>query len=349
MRAAQFTGLRELQVCEVPQPKLNRPDAVLLRIDRLGVCGSDVHYYTEGGIGDQVLQYPASLGHECAGTVLETGPAVTRLKPGDRVAVDPALVCGQCDQCRAGRPNTCRRLQFMGNPGEAPGAAADVRVLPAENCFRIPESMSLDQAVLAEPLSVGLHAVRLAGLAASARVAILGAGPIGLSVLLCAQAVAPCTVYVSEPLDSRLDAARRCGAHWIGNPTRDDVPAAIAQREPFGLDVVFECSGDPTCIDQGIKLLTPGGTLVLVGITAQRRASFDIHAMRRKELTFKNVRRQRDCVAPVIELLAEGQIDADSLLTHHFPLEKIRDAFDLVAGYRDGVIKAIVDLSGTQW
>jgi L-iditol 2-dehydrogenase len=378
MKAAYFTGVRELEIRDAPRPKLDRTDAVLLRIDRVGVCGSDVHYYLNGRIGDQVVEYPATIGHECAGTVIEVGPAVKRIRPADRVAVDPAVVCGQCDQCTTGRPNTCRKLQFLGCPGEAPGALAEYRVLPAENCFPIPPNMTLEQAVLVEPLSVGLHSVRLAGdcpdfragdcpdfragdcpdfraakmglspLAnpgTARRLAVFGAGPIGLSVLLCAKAAAPCKVYMTDLLDERLEVARQCGADWTGNARSDDVTAAIAGQEPRGLDLAFECSGDPACIDQAQRLLTPGGTLVIVGIPPTEQVSFDPHLMRRMELTFKNVRRQIGCVAPVIRMIGQGQLETAPLLTHRFPLEQIRDAFELVAGYRDGVIKAVVDLS----
>ncbi len=345
MKVAYFTGLRELEIREEPRPKLDRPDAVLLRIDRVGVCGSDVHYYRNGRIGDQVVEYPATIGHECAGTVVEVGSAVGRLRPADRVAVDPAMVCGECDQCLAGRPNTCRELQFMGCPGEAPGAVAEYRVLPAENCFAIPEGVTLEQAVLVEPLSVGLYAVRLGRLGQEMRVGIFGAGPIGLSVLLCAKARASCRVYMTDLLDERLEVARQCGADWTGNAAGEDVEGAIGGREPRGLDLVFECSGDPACIDRAQRLLGPGGTLVLVGIAPVEQVSFDPHIMRRMELTFKNVRRQIGCVRPVIEMIGRGQIDPGPLLTHRFPLGRIREAFELVAGYRDGVIKAVIGLS----
>lgn len=348
MKVAYFTGLRELEICHAPEPKLDRPDAVLLRIDRVGVCGSDVHYYLNGRIGDQVVEYPATIGHECSGTVMEVGSAVRRLRPGARVAVDPAMVCGDCDQCRAGRLNTCRKLQFMGCPGEALGAMAEYRVVPAENCLPIPETMSLEQAALVEPLSVGLHAVRLGEVHPAARIAVLGAGPIGLSVLLCAKADSPCTVYMTDLLDERLEVARRCGADWTGNAENSDVTGAIASKEPWGLDLVFECSGDPACIDQAQRLLTPGGTLVMVGIPPTAQVSFDVHVMRRMELTFRNVRRQKGCVAPVIRMVDEGRIDPNPLLTHRFPLAEIQDAFELVAGYRDGVVKTVVEVSAAE-
>jgi L-iditol 2-dehydrogenase len=348
MKAAHFTGLKELELVDLPTPSLNRPDGVLLRVDRVGVCGSDVHYYTEGRIGDQALSYPATLGHECAGTVVEAGAEVERLKPGDRVAVDPAMVCGTCDQCRAGRTNTCRDLQFMGSPGEALGAVAEYRVVPAANCVPIPDTMTLDEAALVEPLAVGLHAVRLGEVSRSARIAIIGVGPIGLSVLLCAKAIAPCTIYVADLLDQRLEVARRCGADWAGIAHHGQAIADILHKQPQGVDIVFECSGDPLCVDEGQKLLTPGGTLVLVGIPPTDRVIFDIHRMRRKELTFKSVRRQRDCVAPVIEMIRAGRLDPHPLLTHRFPLARIREAFDLVASYGDGVIKAVIEVSGAE-
>jgi len=347
MKVVYLTGLGQLEIRDEPEPMVERPGDVLLRIDRVGVCGSDVHYYTTGRIGQQVCQYPETVGHECSGTVMEVGSAVEGLKPGDRVAVDPALVCGTCDQCQAGRRNTCRNIRFMGSPAQAPGAMAEYRVVPAENCLAIPDAVSLDQAALAEPLTIAMHAVRLAELYPGARIGVLGSGPIGLGVLVCARITAPVVVYVTDLIDERLAVARGYGADWTGSPEREDVVAAIAEREPRGLDVVFECSGDPACIDQAAALATPGGTLMLVGIPPTPQVSFDVHTTRTKELVLKNVRRQRGCIAPVIRMIAQGHVDTGPLLTHHFPLDAIRDAFELVAAYRDGVIKAMIHLGVT--
>ena len=382
MKIAYFTGLRQIELRDEPVPTLKRPGDVLVRIDRIGVCGSDVHYYVEGGIGEDRLRYPATLGHESAGTIVEVGSAVKNLAPGTKVVVEPALSCGNCDQCRAGRRHTCRNLQFMGCPGQAPGAAAQYMVVPAENAYPVPDSVTLDQAALAEPLSIGMYAFRLSGIQTGTKTAILGAGPIGLSVLLCAKsdvfdvgipndpratANAPVpggfagfsseegfagntglnkgTFYMTEPIAPRREMARQLGADWIGDPTSVDPVQAILEHEPLGLDTVFECSGDPACIDQALDLLGPGGRLVLVGIPPTVRVEFDIHRMRRKELTFINVRRQNECVAPVIERLADGRIQADAMITHRFSFEQIGDAFELVAGYRDGVVKAMLDLN----
>jgi threonine dehydrogenase-like Zn-dependent dehydrogenase len=149
---------------------------------------------------------------------------------------------------------------------------------------------------------------------------------------------------MTDLLTERLQAAARCGADWTGNARENDIAAAILSREPRGLDAVFECSGDPTIIDFGLRLLTPGGTLLMVGIPPAERASFDIHHARRRELTLKSVRRQKGCTEAVIEMIESGQIDPRAMLTHHFPLEKIAEAFGLVEGYRDGVIKAIIEI-----
>jgi L-iditol 2-dehydrogenase len=346
MKTACFTALRHIELVEAPEPVLQRPGDVLLRIDRVGVCGSDVHYYLEGRIGDQILEYPATIGHECSGTVLKIGSDVEGLKVGDRVAVDPAFSCGQCDQCSSGRANTCRRLRFMGSPGQAAGAVAQRYVAPAVSCVPIGDSMSLDEAMLVEPLSIGLHAVRLSQLAAGMKIGILGSGPIGLSVLLCAKATAPCTALATDLRNERLEVAARCGADVTLNPRQCDVVAVITRSEPQGLDLVFECSGDPACLDQGQSLLRPGGTLMLVGIPPNDTVTFDPHRMRRFELGFRAVRRQNDCVVPVVRLLAQRRIDPSPMLTHRFSLDEISAAFELVAGYRDAVIKAVIDMSG---
>ncbi len=344
MREARFTELRKIQIAEIAEPVLTEADEVKVRIDRVGICGSDVHYYLHGRIANRVVHYPATLGHECAGTIVEAG-VNAGLAPGTRVAIDPALTCGECDQCRSGRSNTCRELQFLGTPDEAPGAVADFRVLPAKNCLPIPDSLSLDDAALIEPLSVGLHSVRLGELVDGDRIGILGCGPIGLSVLLCAKAQArTITAYATDLLPQRLAVARTCGADWTGS-AKEPVVDAIAEQEPFGLNCVFECSGDPACIDQAMRMLTPGGRLIMVGIPATPELTFDVHRMRTSELTFRNVRRQEACMEPAIGMMADGRINAGPLVTHHFGLEQIEPAFELVAAYEDGVIKAMLNLT----
>jgi L-iditol 2-dehydrogenase len=176
-------------------------------------------------------------------------------------------------------------------------------------------------------------------------VAVLGVGPIGLGVLLCLKAAGPCVAYATDLLPERLAAARHCGADAAFD-ARQDVVAELARREPQGLDCVFECSGDPACLDQGQRLLAPGGKLLMIGIPPDEQVLFDPHRARRAELTLQAVRRQRDCVVPTIRMIAQARLDPAPLVTHRFRLDEIRAALELAAAYRDGVIKAMLDLTG---
>jgi L-iditol 2-dehydrogenase len=345
MKAAFLSALRQIEIGEAPEPQLTGPRDVLLRIDAVGVCGSDVHYYRTGRIGAAVVKYPFVMGHEFAGTIERTGVEVRGLQPGQRVAVDPLVACGHCDQCRAGRFNTCRNQRFMGNPGELSGALAEYVVLPEECCHPVPGSMTDGQAAMIEPLSIGVHAQRLAQMEAGATIAILGSGPIGLCVLLACHAEVECTIYMSDLIDERLAMAKQLGAAWAGNPKQAEVVKAIGEAEPAGVDFVFECAGEQETLNQAVELLKPGGTLVMVGIPEFDEVSFQAHTLRRKELTIKNVRRQNHCIAPAIELVSSGRINLDPLMTHHFPLAETAAAFDLVSGYRGGVIKAMIHVA----
>jgi L-iditol 2-dehydrogenase len=345
MKAAYLTGIRQLEILDTPEPKLTTSQDVLVRIDTVGVCGSDVHYYTTGRIGNQVVKFPERVGHECAGTVVEVGGEATGLRVGQRVAVDPLIACGQCDQCHSGRQHTCRRQRFLGNPGEAPGALAEVLMIPAESCYPVPDHVTQVQAALVEPLSISLYAQRLSTIRPRAEVAVLGSGPIGLCVLLACRAAGAGAIYVTDLVDERLEVARRCGATWAGNPQKADVVAAIGQLQPLGLDCVFECAGEQETLDQAVEVLKPGGQLLIVGIPELDRVSFSIHTLRRKEILVRNVRRQNHCTAAAIEMISSGIVNVNPLVTHHFSIAQAKEAFDLVDGYCDGVVKAIIHVS----
>ena len=344
MKAALLTGIRQFEVGQVPEPEMSKDTDVLIRIKMVGVCGSDIHYYTTGRIGSQVIQFPFVVGHEAAGVVEQTGKKVTRVKRGQRIAIDPAVYCGRCDQCRAGRENTCRELLFLGCPGQLAGALCEYLVLPENCCFPIKDSTTFEQATLSEPLAIAVYAVERSDLPARANVAILGAGPIGMSVFQALRAKNAGDVYITDKIQDRLDFSRRLHPQWCGNPDRTDVVKEILSLEPFLMDVVYECSGDKAAFDHAIKLLKPGGTLALVGIPEFDEVSFPIHDLRRKEITIINVRRQAHCTQKAIDLLERKKINMDAMVTHHFPLAQTRQAFDLVANYRDGVMKAMINM-----
>jgi L-iditol 2-dehydrogenase len=344
MKAVMLTGLRQMELRDVPEPKIEKETDVLLKIERVGVCGSDVHYYETGRIGSQVVTYPYITGHECAGTVKAVGQSVARVKAGDAVVIDPAVSCRNCRQCNMGRENTCYNLRFLGTPGQGTGCLCEYLVMPQESCYPTNDAITLEQAALCEPLSIGAYAVQRARLPQHANVAILGAGPIGLCTFASAKAEGIDACYMTEKIPERIEIARRAGTTWVGNPDERDVVEEILSRQPDGLDVAFECAGQQETIDQCIDLLRPGGTLILIGIPRFDRISFAIDLIRRKEITIVNIRRQNHCTQKAIDLIASGQVDLDFMITHRFSFEETQAAFDLVADYRDGVVKAMIHL-----
>ena len=344
MQAMVLTGLQKMERAEIRAPKIEHDTDVLLKVGAVGVCGSDVHYYLTGRIGSQVVQYPYRVGHEFAGTVMQTGKKVQRFKPGDRVAVDPAMACGECDQCRAGRHHTCRRLRFLGCPGQADGCLSEYIVMPEECCFTVGKMLTLEEAALAEPVSIGLYAVQMSIPMRGARIGILGCGPIGMSVLLAALAGSVERAFVTDKIDARLDLAGRLGAHWAGNPDRQAVVEEISKQEPLLLDAVFECCGQQDALDQAVDLLKPGGKLMLIGIPQTDRISFPIDPLRRREVCIQNVRRQNARMAAAIDFLVQNKQKADALITHRFGFDDTKKAFDLVASYGDGVMKAMIEV-----
>jgi L-iditol 2-dehydrogenase len=343
MKSMLLTGIREMEMRDVPDPMMVHEDDVLIRMKSIGVCGSDVHYYTTGRIGSQVVTYPFAVGHETAGVVEKVGKKVTRVKPGDKIALDPAVTCGTCDQCLAGREHTCRNLTFLGCPGQADGSLSEFMVMPERCCFPVPDHMSLDQAALSEPLSVGIYATRLSGLPATGTdIGILGCGPIGTSVLLASRVMGARKFYVTDRLDYRLERAKKAGATWTGNPDKEDIVKSISGLEPLSLDIVFECCGQQEAMEQAIALLKPGGKIVLVGIPEFDYWSIPADQIRRKEIDIQPVRRQNQCVQPALDMIAEGKVDVNQMITHHFPFDQTQKAFDLVDQYADGVMKAMI-------
>jgi L-iditol 2-dehydrogenase len=348
MKSIVLTGLSRIEISHRPVPEIENPGDVLIRMRSVGVCGSDIHYYRTGRIGSQVVQFPFVLGHEGAGVIEKTGSGVTALKPGDRVAIDPAMPCHNCDQCRDGRPHTCRNLKFLGCPGQAEGCLSEYIVMPASSCIVLPENVTLDQGALSEPLSIGLYTVRSAGDIKGKAVGILGSGPIGLSVLQSAVAAGAGEVYVTDKIDERLAVASGIGAAWAGNIDTTDIVRDILERKPEQLSVVFECCGQQEAADQAVQLLKPGGTLMIIGIPEFERWTFGSDDMRRKEISIRNIRRQNESVNDTIQMIASGIIQPDRMQTHNFTLDETAEAFEMVAGYRDGVIKAMINLQTIQ-
>ena len=343
MKAMMLTGIRQMEMREVPDPVIKSPKDVKIKLSVVGVCGSDIHYYTRGNIGSQIVKYPFTVGHEGAGVVVETGSEVSRVKPGDNIAIEPAISCHECDQCLSGRPHTCRKLRFLGCPGQAEGCLSEYIVMPEESCFPLKGGLNADQGSLSEPLSIGIYSLKNTGDLKNKRIAILGFGPIGMSVLLAGRAHGAEIFYVTDKINARLEIARKEGASFTANPLSENITEIIKRKEPLGLDIVFECCGQQEALDQAVEMLKPGGRLIIVGIPETDRWSMSVDDTRRKEMSVYFVRREVDCVIPALEMMKEGRIKTGNMITHRFPFANAKEAFDLVAGYKDGVMKAMID------
>ena len=345
MQKVVLTGIRKMELVDSEVPGIINNNDVKIKLSSIGVCGSDIHYYAEGKIGTQVVRYPFVVGHECSGIITEKGKDVTNVEVGDLVVVDPAVHCGACDQCLSGRPHTCRENKFLGCPGQLEGCLSDYIVLPDFTCYPVTGKLNPVQAALIEPLSIGVYAVNLAGIQnADVAVGIFGAGPIGLSILMKLKAEGITNIGMIEPLTYRLEKAEEIGARYVINPEKGDVEKSVQEMEGLLLDVVFEASGEQEAVTNSIKVLKPGGKLVLVGIPPDARYTFDMDLMRRKELTVFNVRRQNHCVQEAIDLVISGKTDVEKMVTHRFSLKETPVAFDIVEEYKDGVIKAMINL-----
>jgi L-iditol 2-dehydrogenase len=343
MKTLVLTGIRKIELINRSQPAIKKSDDVLIRIKSVGVCGSDVHYFTEGKIGSQVVEFPFAVGHECSGIVVETGSSVDRVKVGDLVAIDPSIHCGTCDQCLAGRPHTCRNNLFLGCPGQIEGCLAEYIVMPEFTCFPLNKKFNATSGALIEPLTIGTYSVELANTNFQDKsIGIFGGGPIGLSVLLILKTMQTGNIICYEPLDFRRKKTLELGANRAFNPFETNIFEATFEIEPFLLDVVFECSGQQKAVDDATKVLKPGGKLMLVGIPPEAKYTFDMDIMRRKEISIQNVRRQNHCVEKAIQLIENG-LPVEQMVTHHFAPETTQQAFEMVSNYQDGVIKAMID------
>lgn len=343
MKAFVLTGIEKMALVERPTPTVQSPTDVLIKMERVGICGSDVHYFKNGKIGSQIVEFPFAVGHEGSGTVVEVGGNVSTLKKGDKIAIEPAMPCWECDQCKAGRPHTCRNLKFLGCPGQVEGCLQEYIVMPETSCVKISNNLNLDDAALSEPLAIGVYAVKQSIPMKNKKIGILGFGPIGMSVLIPALAQGAEKAYVSDKLSARMALAQKSGATYTGNPDTTDIVSEIENLEPDLLDVVFECCGKQEALDQAIKLLKPGGKLMVVGIPEFDHWSFPADDMRRKEICVQNVRRQNLCLETTLENMANGTYNATPMMTHRFPFSETDKAFQLVSDYADGVMKAMID------
>lgn len=341
MKALYLLGPERLEFRDLPMPTIG-PGEALIKVKSVGVCASDSHRYLHGKLGDEEMPGPLILGHEFSAEVIEVARDVTSVKPGDRVAVEPARHCGRCEMCQQGHPNLCPNVEFCGTP-PVDGSLREFMAYPAELLYKLPENVSLDEGALLEPLGVGLHSVRLGHFKPGWTAAILGVGPIGLCTLLVLRAMGATDIFVTDPLDYRLELAKELGADAVFNPEREDVVQAILDRtEGRGVDVVFEAAGVRETPQQAVEIARPGGNVVLIGIPVDEWIQYKSTPSRRKGLTIYMVRRMKHVYEYTIPMVQRGLIDLKPLITHVYPFSKTEEAMATAVHYRDGVVKAVV-------
>lgn len=330
MKVVRLHGIGDIRFEDEPKPEAG-PGEVLVHVRAVGVCGSDLHWLAEGGIGDAQLNQPLVLGHEFSGST----------EAGERVAVDPAISCGQCEMCRRGHPNLCLHVVFAGH-GSQDGALREYMAWPSRNLHRLPDGMDFADGAMLEPLGVALQAADLGGIRIGSTVGVFGCGAIGLLIVQLARSSGAASVVATDRLAHRVEAARTMGAEYAflaGGP--DEVESILLSTGGRGVDVAFEVAGDQGAVATAFAAAAPGGRVILVGIPADDQTSFTASVARRKGLTIKLVRRMKNTYPRSIELVSSGVIDVRSLLTHRFPLERAPEAL-AVAQRRDG-IKVLIE------
>lgn len=344
MKAARLYGPKDFRIDDLSVPEPGRGQ-VLLQVLSVGVCGSGVHYFLDGGIGDDKVEDPFVIGHEFSACIAALGPGVDGPPVGTRVAVEPAISCGTCEFCLAGHPNLCENILFCSTP-PTPGALQEYIVHPAELCFPLPDTVTNDQGAMLEPLGVALHAVRLANLHPGDTVAILGCGPIGLLTLQVVLISGARAAYVTDVVPERLAMASKFGATAAFKADEGDPVAwVMEQTHGRGVDVAFEAAWAAETVAQSAEMARRGGKLMMVGIPRENVAVFPAHAVRRKGLTIKYVRRMKHTYPRAIAMVRDGLIDVDTVATHRFSLDEVTTAYPLVASYDDGAVKIIIEVS----
>ncbi|XP_019627053.1 PREDICTED: sorbitol dehydrogenase-like [Branchiostoma belcheri] len=337
-------GNLKLEERPIPKPGKNE---VQIAMHSVGICGSDVHYWVHGAIGDFVVRAPMILGHEASGTVSEVGEGVTHLKVGDRVAIEPGVPCRYCDYCKGGRYNLCLEMKFCATP-PVDGSLARYYVHPADFCFKLPDHVSFEEGALLEPLSVGVHACRRAGVTIGSRVLICGAGPIGLVCLLVAKAMGAAQVAITDIDTKRLEVAKQMGADFpVHVTTRDgrEVADQVVRALGCNPDVTVECSGAEPSVQTGIFATKSGGVLVLVGL-GPPTINIPIVNAAVREVDIRGIFRYANCYPTALSMVASGQVNMKPMVTHRFSLEQTLEAFE--ASKKGEGIKVMINCDKTK-
>uniref|UniRef100_A0A2M4AG72 Sorbitol dehydrogenase n=1 Tax=Anopheles triannulatus TaxID=58253 RepID=A0A2M4AG72_9DIPT len=341
--AAVVHGIEDFRVEEIPMPT-PLDNEVLLRMDCVGICGSDVHYISHGGFGDYKLKEPLVLGHESSGVVTAVGRHVRHLQVGDRVAIEPAIGCRTCRQCKEGRYNLCPKGVYCATTGQ--GNLCNYYTHAADCCFKLPPNVTMEEGALLEPLAVAVHCCRRAGVQLGSTVLILGAGPIGLVTVLVAKAMGAGRICSVDLMESKLELAKELGADATLAVSGHDSEEELVRRIHALLhgqppDISIECTGAEACARLGIAATRAGGVLTLVGI-GEIDQRLPITTALVREIDIRGSFRYANCYPAALALIASGTIDARKLITHHYDLAQSVEAFKTSRYGLDGAIKVMI-------
>ena len=328
---------------EMPTP---HADQVVVKIEYCGICGSDMHFFTDGRIGNRQAPPNFILGHESAGTVIEVGENVKSLKVGERVALEPGIPCGHCEMCKKGLYNLCPDVHFLA-AAKPPtnGALRNYFAYPAEWCFRLPRNVSEIEGTLVEPLSVGMHAARRGEVALGKTVLIIGVGTIGYMTMLSCRAMGASRIIVSDALENRLDLALQHGADYAINVKKEDAVSKVMEiTHGEGADVVFETAGNPVTLKSTWQYVKTAGVIVNVG-NASGDVTFPFGELERKEVDIRSVWRYRHIYPIAIEAIANGRIDVKHIKPTVFPFDQSQEAFEYAVNKKSEVLKTVIHVA----
>lgn len=345
MKVAVMTDIGKMAFVErdIPVPKSNE---VLVKLEYVGICGSDMHYYETGAIGNFVVKPPFVLGHEPGGTVIEVGSDVKHLKVGDRVALEPGKTCGHCEFCRQGKYNLCPDVVFFATP-PVDGVFQEYVAHEADLCFKLPENVSTMEGALIEPLAVGFHAANQGGAHIGQTAVVMGAGCIGLVSMMALKAEGVSRVYVVDIMAKRLQKALELGADGVINGSEKNAAEALLELTGgVGCDLVIETAGTEITTRQAIEVTKKGGTIVLVGYSKTGEMTLPMSMALDKELTFKTIFRYRHIYPMAIDAVASGKVDLKGIVTDIFDFDDIQNAMDRSIRDKADIVKAVIKMPG---
>ena len=344
MKVAVMNGIGKMGFEERPIP-VPKDDEVLVKLEYVGICGSDLHYYESGAIGDYVVKPPFVLGHEPGGIIVEVGKNVTHLRPGDRVALEPGKTCGHCEFCKTGRYNLCPDVVFFATP-PVDGVFQEYVAHEAALCFKLPDNVSTLEGALIEPLAVGFHAALQGDAHLGQTAVVMGSGCIGLVSMMALKARGVSRVFVVDVMEKRLQKAMELGADGVINGSSEDVLQKMEElTDGRGADLIIETAGSEITASQAIRIAKKGAVIVLVGYSRTGEMTLPMSLALDKELTFKTVFRYRNIYPLAIDAVASGKVNLKGIVTDIFPFSCVQEAMDASVSRKADIVKAVIQIS----